>query len=74
MEDGELPRVPVHFSLALGKAAAPQKAAPAASEAARQIELPEKGSAAPASGDASITPLSCQDPHSGWPLSCPSSL
>lgn len=56
MEDGELPRVPVAFSLAPGKAATPQKAAPAASEAARPAGLPEKGSAAPASGDASITP------------------
>ena len=57
VEDGELPRVPVAFSLAPGKAAAPQIAAPAASEAARPAESAEKGSPAPAPGDASSTPL-----------------
>ena len=76
MEDGELPRVPVAFSLAPGKAAAPQKAAPAALEAAHPAELPEKGSAAPASGNASITPhhYHALIPSSIWPLFCPTSL
>ena len=69
MEEGELPRVPVHFSLAPGKPAAPQNAALAASTAPPPIKSPGKGSPAPLPGNTCIMSWHATIHSSMWSLS-----
>ena len=56
MEDGELPRVPVQFSLGAGKAGMPQHAQPSTAEAQKPASIPEKGAAAALPGKQPLSP------------------
>ena len=56
VEDGELPRAPVQFSLSAGKAGAPQHAQPSTADAQKPPSAPDKGIAAALPGKQSLFP------------------
>lgn len=58
VEDGELPRVPVQFSLSAGKAGAPQHAQHSTADAQKPACISDKGAAAASPGEQFLFPSS----------------